>query len=219
MTNALPRWMRTALSEQRLVPYVKATGGDEGQARLLYWWNAEASGAFLGPLHCLELTLRNALHDRLGAGFGRADWWEAAPLSPNGRKLIDEARRKGGRRHGVTSSDDVVAELSFGFWVSLLSTAYDRALWVPFLHRAFPHYSGRRRLLHEDFYSMQLFRNRIGHHEPIHHRHLAADHAKIYRLLEYLSPDMAAAARAMDRVPEVLSTREDTCGGLRPPRF
>ncbi|KIQ62344.1 hypothetical protein TR51_25015 [Kitasatospora griseola] len=222
MTDALPGWMCEALSEQRLAPYRAAAERDKVSARLLYWWNAEVSGAFLGPLHCLELTLRNALHSRLADAFGRPDWWAAAALDDHGRKLVEEARRKRERRRDrVLTADGVMAELSFGFWVSLLSAGdcYDRRLWVPILHRAFPHYSGPRRELHRNFESMRLFRNRIGHHEPIHHRKLEADHAKIYELLAYLSPAMAAEARAMDRVPEILRMREQACGGLRPPRF
>ncbi len=222
MTYALPQWMSVALSEQRLSTYVAAAHGDLSRAERLYWWNAEVSGAFLGPLHCLELTLRNALHDRLGVAFGRPDWWEAVPLSQHGRKQVEDARRKRCQRPGATvSTDGVVSELSFGFWVSLLSSgnSYDRRLWVPHLHRAFPHYSGRRDALHREFDSIRLFRNRISHHEPIHHRHLAADHGKIYRLLGHLSPAMASAARRMDRVPEILNVYEETCTGVRQPRF
>jgi hypothetical protein len=222
MSEPLPVWMRKALSDRRLAPYRAAGGNDDAAARLLYWWNAEISGAFLGPLHCLELTLRNALHDELTARYGRPDWWSTAPLNTNGRLLVDRARSKRSRRGGGTAAaDDVMAELSFGFWVSMLSSgdSYDRRFWVPTLHRAFPHYSGPRAALHRSFESMVLFRNRIGHHEPIHHRHLSADHARIYQLLEYLSPGMAAEARRLDRVPAVLADRDDTCGGIRPPQF
>ena len=37
---------------------------------------------------------------------------------------------------------------------------------------------------------------------PIHHRDLVADHAKVNRLLDYLSPEMAKEVQALDRVPE-----------------
>ena len=47
-----------------------------------------------------------------------------------------------------------------------------------------------------------MLRNRIMHHEPIHHRHLEADHAKIYRLLGYIEPEAASWLRGFDRVPE-----------------
>ena len=46
-----------------------------------------------------------------------------------------------------------------------------------------------------------LLRNRIMHHEPIHHRDLAADHRKVYRILSFLSSDMVLLAKALDRVP------------------
>ncbi|GAA3118713.1 hypothetical protein [Nonomuraea salmonea] len=103
----------------------------------------------------------------------------------------------------------MVTELSFGFWVSLLSRKYDRHLWVPALHRAFPYYSGSRESLRDNLQAMVFLRNRIMHHEPIHHRHLAADHVKIYTLLGYVEPQFASWLRAFDRVPEVLARRPE----------
>jgi hypothetical protein len=66
---------------------------------------------------------------------------------------------------------------------------------------------------------MLYLRNRVMHHEPIHHRDLAADRAKIYRLLSYLSRDMSMQLQALDRVPQVLARRRDVCAGHHPPRF
>lgn len=103
--------------------------------------------------------------------------------------------------------DSVVAELSFGFWVSLLSRRYDRYFWVPALHKAFPGYHGDRESLRDNLQAMLRLRNRIMHHEPIHHRHLEADHAKIYRLLGYIEPEAATWLRKFDRVPDVLAMR------------
>jgi hypothetical protein len=191
-------------------------------AERLYWWNVEISAAFYGPLHCLEVTLRNALHSQLRQRYEQADWWTNAPLSPSGVRAVEEARGKCQRRKDrTTGADDVVAQLSFGFWVSLLSAGarYDRLLWVPALHRAFPHYSGRRDVLHDNLLSMVLLRNRIMHHEPIHHRDLAADHRKVYRLLGYISPDSAKHALRMDRVAVVLARRRDVCNGIKAPSF
>lgn len=221
MTDRLPEWMLRSLSLPRLRRYVRAARGDARVATRLYWWNIEVSAALLGPLHCLELALRNALHDTLARHHGRTDWWMAARLSERGKRLVDDAYRSCGRRLTRTTTDDVVAELSFGFWVSLLSHAsgYDRRFWVPALHRAFPHYRGRRDRLYDELSSLVLLRNRIMHHEPVHHRDLAADHAKIYRVLGYLSPELAEEAQAMDRFPAVVAGRGGTLGGTRPPQF
>ncbi|MET7691046.1 hypothetical protein ABZT06_24220 [Streptomyces sp. NPDC005483] len=222
MTNDLPEWLLKAFSKPRMAAYLAAAGGDGMVAMRLYWWNVAASAALFGPLHCLEVTLRNALHDVLVREHGRPDWWASAPLNRNGLRLIDEARARGERDgRAPASADDIVAELSFGFWISLVSGArgYDRGFWVPTTRKAFPCYSGRRADLHDSLLSLVRFRNRIMHHEPVFHRHLAADHAKIYRVLGYLSPELAKEVQAMDRFPAVLADRGDVLRGVRPPQF
>ncbi|MEV5428302.1 hypothetical protein [Streptomyces sp. NPDC052701] len=222
MGNELPAWLLKAFSRPRMAVYLAAAHGDAAVATRLYWWNVAVSSALYGPLHCLEVTLRNALHDELTRCHGRPDWWESAPLNRNGLRHIAEARGKCERTGTVPAPvDGIVAELTFGFWISLVSGArgYDRGFWVPATHKAFPYYSGRRADLHDGLLSLVRLRNRIMHHEPVFHRHLAADHAKIYRVLGYLNPDMAKEVQAMDRFPDVLAGRAHALGGTRPPQF
>ncbi|WP_433512561.1 hypothetical protein ACQP2T_54055 [Nonomuraea sp. CA-143628] len=214
MSPDLPEWAGRMFSAPRIAPYLNASQGNGVSAWSLYRWNVEVSAAFYSPLHCLEICLRNAEHDRLGARYGRPDWWQVAPLDKHDARRIEKAKddlsRKGVQR---PTADDIVAELPFGFWVSLLNRAYDRPFWVPALHRAFPRYSGTRAALRDNLQAMVLLRNRIMHHEPIHHRHLAADHAKIHRLLDYLEPRVGAWLRGVDSVPDVLARRPE--GGTR----
>jgi len=213
MGAELPEWVRRGLSEARIRPYLVATDGSVEAALRLYWWNVSVSEAFYPALHVIEVALRNVLHERLRSTYGRDDWWTRAPLSKHSRLKVDEAVAKcRGRTGGRCGSDDAVAELSFGFWVSLLSRTYDHSLWVPALHRAFPGYRGRRGQLHDWLLSVVYFRNRIAHHEHIHTRDLAADLAKIRRLLGYFSPDLLVRLDAVDRVAAVLWTRP---GGRR----
>ncbi|MFJ5777464.1 hypothetical protein [Streptomyces sp. NPDC093094] len=222
MADDLPEWLAKALSKPRMATYLAAAGGDAAAAVRLYWWNVSVSAALYGPLHCLEVTLRNALHDELVRHHGRPDWWECAPLNVNGLRLVGDARAKCERNVSVPAPvDGIVAELSFGFWISLVSGArgYDRGFWVPATHKAFPHYRGRRADLHDGLLSLVRFRNRIMHHEPVFHRHLAADHAKIYRVLGYLNPTLAKEAQAMDRFPAVLAGRGQALSGTRPAHF
>ncbi|MFC4529672.1 hypothetical protein [Sphaerisporangium dianthi] len=207
MASEPPQWFSGAFSPPRLKPYLDLMQGDSVTALHLYRWNIEVSEAFYGPLHCLEIGLRNAEHDQLCLRYGRADWWRVAPLRADHAKRIHKAFDDARNSTRVPTADDLVAELSFGFWVSLLTRAYDRHLWVPTLHRAFPYYTGSRERLRDGLQSMVLFRNRIMHHEPIHHRHLAADHTKIYRLLGYLQPGIVMWLREFDRVPEILARR------------
>jgi hypothetical protein len=102
-------------------------------------------------------------------------------------------------------SDSVVAELSFGFWVSLLASKYHRTLWMPTLWRSFPGRS--RHAVHADYRHLLHLRNRISHGEPIHRRHLEADHATVCRLLGELSPEALRVVMQHDRVPALLAGR------------
>ncbi|GAB2879073.1 hypothetical protein [Streptomyces mayteni] len=227
----MPEWMTTAFSAPRLAPYLRTAAGDAEQAVRLYWWNVEASAALYGPLHCLEITLRNALHHQLRDGFGRTDWWRVAQLNEGGKRIVRDALQKcraedrHRHQHGrPVAPDRVVAQLNFGFWVSLLSKGgrggqYDRHLWVPILHRAFPHYSGRRDTLHQHLDSLRKLRNRVMHHEPIHEHDLPAAHTTIYQVLAHISPVTAKEIQVLDRFPTVLGHRASIRTGGRAPRF
>ena len=218
MTAEQPEWIRDVLSTPRFASYLAASSGDVGRAISLYWWNVEVSSALYIPLHCLELALRNAMHAQLCSWFGRADWWVEAPLDGNGRRAVAAAEERLTRVSGRGyTADDVVAKLTFGFRVSLLSrgAAYDRELWVPALHRAFPYSARRRQQLHADLLEVLTLRNRIMHYEPVHRRDLWRDHARIYHLLGCISPNMVKELQARDRMGEVLRRRDGgrTLGG------
>lgn len=191
----------------RFAPYLAATNGDLPTAVELYWWNVGVSAAFYTPLHCLEVALRNAVHHQLALNYGRTNWWDVAPLSKTGLRAVADTRNKLAARAKPGAADDMVAELSLGFWVSFVSNTYHRSLWVPCLHKAFPFHHGRRGPLNSDLHTMLLFRNRIMHHEPVHHRHLAQDHRTVLRLLGYLSPSMAEQLKKYDQVDAVLRRR------------
>lgn len=200
-------WIACGLSSARFKPYLDRCAGDLARAEQLYWWNVDVSSAFYTPLHCLEVCLRNALHAELVVRQGRADWWATAALDDDGKHQVDAASNKlGMRRSGVTGPDDIVAELSLGFWVSLLSQRYDQVFWTPALYRAFrPGYTGRRDALHRNLDHLRRFRNRIMHHEPVYHRRLSVDHKRIYELVGYLVPEMLGRLEAVDRVPAALA--------------
>jgi hypothetical protein len=194
------------LSDARFAPYLVAAHGDADTAIELYTWNLDASAAFLVPLHWTETALRNAMHERLCAMTGQPDWWTSAPLDLGGQAKVREARTTLHRLgKDADNPNSVVAELTFGFWVSLLGRRYHRTLWVPGLARVFPR--AKRADVHRDYQHVLVLRNRVMHYEPIHHRHLEADHTTLRRLIGQLSKDALAAVAAHDRVPEVLARR------------
>lgn len=209
MSCAPPTWFDHVFAIPRMSPYLSAATTQGTHAEDLYRWNLQASESFYPALSCLEISVRNAIHRHLRRQYARLDWWAVVPLnrhdSSRVRQVSDDLRDR--KKVNPPKPDDIVAELPFGFWVSMVSRRYDRHLWVPALHKAFPHYRGRREPLHDSLDAMRRLRNRIMHHEPIHHRHLAADHAKMYRLIGYIEPATVGWLRAFDRVPHVLAMR------------
>ncbi|MCP2290297.1 hypothetical protein ACFYT3_09405 [Nocardia amikacinitolerans] len=208
MSIDLPTWFIQWFAAPRLAPYVRAAQKEGVSVRSLYVWNLEVAAAFYVPLHFLEVSLRNALHEQLAGKYQRPDWWAVAPLDKHDETMIEKAtadlRRQGVRQ---PTADHIVAALTFGFWLSLLSKRYDRHFWVPMLHKAFPHYHKDRATLHDNIRAMVLLRNRIMHHEPIHHRHLQKDHEKICLLLSYLGPELLIWLQTIDKVPATLARR------------
>lgn len=134
------RELLRVFSPGRMQPYVAASGGDLRVAFRLYAWNVAVSAAFSGPLHCLEVVLRNAMHVELAARLGREDWWShpSIRLHTVAKDSIADARAKIRRRNKEVTADRIVAELNLGFWTALLGKGinYETQLW-PALRRRF----------------------------------------------------------------------------------
>lgn len=124
--------------------------GDAVAAMELYAFNSEVAAAFVHPLHHVEVALRNRMHGRLAVLFGSDAWWDSAPLSDAGRRMLVTAKADlRTRREQRHLPDDMVAALSLGFWVSLLGGRYHRSLWIAALHEVFP--GAARGAVHRDY--------------------------------------------------------------------
>jgi hypothetical protein len=66
----------------------------------------------------------------------------------------------------------VIAELTFGFWRYLSTTAHHHPLWIPYLHNAFTP-STARQAVDAPVGRLHQLRNRIAHHEPLLRRNTA----------------------------------------------
>ncbi|MCO5973185.1 hypothetical protein [Actinoallomurus soli] len=107
-----------------------------------------------------------------------------------------------------------MSELGFGFWRYLLSARYEQSLWTPALRHAFPELRPqRRREVADRVARLHLLRNRLAHHEPIHRRDLAADHADLIFVASAICPHAAAWIERNSTVTAVVSRRP----GPRPP--
>lgn len=172
----------------------------------LYVYNMALAGAYLGPIHLLEVVTRNAMHAQMCRHVGRSDWWNSSKVHLLNWQLvgITSAETKLAKDRSGTSSvpftaDDIVASLDFGFWCGLLGKGksrdrlydYERFLWQPALRHAFPGNRANRDDLYSRMDAARRLRNRVGHHEPIHARDQQREYEKIYRLLSFVSLPIA----------------------------
>lgn len=201
----VPWTIHALLSPARMHPYLAVSAGDWPKALTLYDWNTSISSAFFESLHYLEVGLRNAL-DRAATERVGDDWLtsDRSRLTKRSRAVVAIARSRAG---GTTASHGkVVAELPFGFWWSLLADEYNRRLWQPALRHSFDG-PVRRRRLHAELNEMWRLRNRIAHHEPIHGRDLAQDHARLLDIALRVGRPLGDHIAETSRVPRLLASK------------
>lgn len=210
--------LETSLSPERIATYTAKTGGDRELALRLYTWNTAISAAFYGPLQGLEVALRNSMHQQLSAVYG-SDWYEnpACGLDWGAVKKIDSAKITLKREGYSIDPPHVVAELSFGFWVSLLGRggkaappeqrkmSYEMTLWRPALYKSFPNSRLKRADTHRPLDYLRTFRNRIAHHEPVFNRHLEQDYSSILTVTSWICPKTADWIKHHSRVDGLLA--------------
>ena len=210
--------LETAFSSRRIDRYLCESRGDGAAALRLYTWNAAVSAAFYGPLHGLEVTLRNAMYRCLAERYG-TQWYEdpATGLDQSALTKIDEARWRAGRRGKEPDANRIVAELTFGFWVWLTSRGgklssgqnadYEKTLWRPALRHAFPHASSlNRRQAYHALHGLLVLRNRIAHHEPIFLRNLGEDYECLLKAVGWMSSEVRCWIDDHSGMPELLAT-------------
>ncbi|MGW4412305.1 hypothetical protein ACWEJ6_50490 [Nonomuraea sp. NPDC004702] len=113
-------------------------------------------------------------------------------------------------RHGLTPTpSEVVAELPFGFWVSLIGRGnnHDQRLWRTTPYQAFPGYQGGRHAPHRELDFPRALRDKIARHTPIYHRHPHADHEAIMAMLGFIDAPLADLVARYSPVPATLARR------------
>ena len=105
--------------------YFKLYPQDEARAILHYQCNLCLAESFYVSLSVFEVTLRNALGRELEMMTGRQDWYAIFPNTPgltNLNRYITQANKQIAGRHESATPSKIIAELTLGFWVSLLNS-------------------------------------------------------------------------------------------------
>lgn len=201
--------IRASLSEARFATYLAKSGQNEGYALALYLYNARVAKAFMFPLGVVEVTLRNAIDALLITRYGQS--WHLDPtfrntvLMPEGLTTLQKAITRAGQS---ASHSQVVAELTFDFWSNLLRPEYGN-LWRTGLNVVFPNIA--RGTSRHDVQLMakaiNLFRNRVAHHEPVLDLNITDIHSKIVELVRLRCTETSAWLKHHSTVSSIIRTR------------
>ncbi|MBK9561189.1 MAG: hypothetical protein IPO44_17055 [Candidatus Microthrix sp.] len=231
MPPAQPGHLQTIqeyLSPARFQPYLDACDNDPQLALELYEWNVAISAAFWEVIALVEVTMRNAMHDRLTEAYDDRWYDNQSILDDRSLKAVGIAKSRAGRglpAGAAPTPGKVVGEMSFGNWVALLDRGgdsthegcrlrYHDTLWLPALRYAFPSGLGHQRKTNQGLRAVQTLRNRIGHHEPIFKEpfkdtrlSLAGLHQHCLDVTGWISADLSIWVTNTSRVPTVLTSR------------
>lgn len=166
-----------AISKPRLSKYLQETGGDIEKALKLYLWNSKISQSLYFCLQTWEIAFRNKMNLFFIFKYGEKwPWSDAARRNFTGkdRRKIEDCIARLERDLAPTSptTDQVVADLSVGFWVSQLGESY-QAQYAWKSNIKFRIFTNNQRITRSDASTISEdllnLRNRVAHHEPIIH--------------------------------------------------
>jgi len=203
--------LEPSISSARLQRY-RSQSGDDLETAANYLWNVALAESLFCSLNAVEVALRNALHVTLTQHFGTPAWFDRRGLLEEAQRAnILQVKQRIQNYGDSVTPDRIVSELTFGFWVVILSRNYDARLWqgqnaAP-LKNAFlriPKNKRQRQTIHQQFNEIRELRNRVFHYEPIFDdKRLNSRHGEIKRGLHWLNPKMVDVLEWYDRFPEV----------------
>ncbi|MBR0806205.1 Abi family protein [Bradyrhizobium japonicum] len=174
----------------------------------LYERNTKLSEAFYTPLQCLEVCLRNSVHEAMTDVYGE-DWFHGnnAPLESDSRRMILDAKEELIEDRKPVIAGQMLAELKFAFWVGLLGKHYDATIWRKAIYKAFLAHGGKPRgVVHSRMNAIRRLRNRIAHHEPVFQKlALMQSHDEIIDAISWMCRDTSAWAKHHSRFQQVFA--------------
>lgn len=198
------------LSRARYNRYLLATGNNLTRAKRLYLANMRLAQAFHPLISQFEVVYRNSLNEILIANFSDSDWiinQKSGFMSDSSLKLshfflrtcIGKAERKLNAKGIPVTSGKIIADQTFGFWVSFfLSHHYSLISGCPIHAFSNKPHSENRASLHVKLEEIKEFRNRVNHCEPLCFSGNVIDCSEairirsiIYDLVTWINPDLS----------------------------
>jgi len=202
--------LESAFSAQRMSKYINLYPDHEERAVLHYKENLKLAESLYISLSVFEVTLRNAISRQMERMTGRKDWYAVFPSTPALKSLhpdIKQAENHITNRGEHVEPDKIIAELTFGFWVTMLNSEYELVLWKH-LRLAFPYMPKQKRQrknVSAPCNALRKLRNRVFHHEPIcwDIHYVTLLHDTLVEVLGYINRDLPAWLETIDHFNDV----------------
>jgi hypothetical protein len=141
-----------------------------------YHWNLLICQTLYPFIHSVEIALRNSIHKAATEKFNTEFWFNDVVIDGKSKLILEDTKKDLSKRLDLITASDIVAGLTFGFWVTLIkqkiyADQYNKKrLWPDLIPSVFPHYArgmDDRKNISKRFEEIKLIRNRLFHHEPI----------------------------------------------------
>ena len=203
MAKTLEDNLVNLFSSNRLSFYKYDSKDTDSMALERYLYNIEVLKSLYPLLSILEISLRNRINQAIETVV-KSNWLlnelnnQNILLQNEYKKLLDAKQKLLNKGHKNICTDDLIAELSLGFWIHLCTKRYKTVLWhrQGFFRTVFADYPNFSEFdkLSKVFPILQLMlklRNRVFHHEIIinHSYGINNCYKDLRRLLGYISKD------------------------------
>ncbi|HUW88076.1 MAG TPA: Abi family protein [Candidatus Paceibacterota bacterium] len=204
----------TQIGADHFRTFLRDSNHDSSRAVKLYLWNKCLSSALWEIIADTEIFMRSAMDvelQTLNVTLGNAGSWfheVFLDISPERKFEIIKAEFYVTKHAKPMLHPNIVAELTLGFWRSLLTKRYKDTLWRNALRFSFPNApTGQPEYIFTRVHHLNILRNRIAHHEPIHRRDIARDFQICIEVLYAISPAIAQWTADNSRVLQLLAER------------
>jgi hypothetical protein len=203
----------------------RSATGSKSRAIELYRVNLQVSQAFYPVLNLTEIFLRNSLYACVSNYFSNEDWiiTEKNGFMNNSslakskfylQNCVITAEDKMSKKGIAVTAGKVLAEQSFGFWVSLFEPAHYKLIGGSVIH-SFPFkppHINRKAILSK-LSKIRDFRNRIYHNEPICFNGALVDFSyagqiknDLFILLAWMEPEIKKFVQQFDHIDQKINS-------------
>jgi len=170
-----------------------------------YFENLKLSKNYYIPLSIVEISLRNSL-DKLFKNNISKEWLQNKQfIKPQHKHKIDISIKLLAIKDKEIIHHNILAELTFGFFVTFFKQPYSQYLRFNDLKQIFPNLpSSKSKKINRHFIftklnKIRLFRNKVFHHDKIiNKKEYKTIEDELYEILNYFNDKIASAAKELN---------------------